>query len=140
MGAVFRWMRTLHLFFAAVTRRLVVFPSGAVPVTLLGTAGAWPAWAAGAAGDQIAATVGAKAIRIYQIDMSNPTAAVDFEMRIGYGAVGAETWFGPVTLNLASVTLPFPLEVPAGQRLAAQCRDSAGGNTVDVKILAYTIT
>lgn len=140
MGAVFRWVRMLYLFFAAVTRRLVVFPSGAVPVTLLGTAGAWGAWAAGAVGDQIAATVGTKAVRIYQIDMSNPSGVVDYEVRIGYGAVGAETWFGPVTMNLASVTLPFPLEVPAGQRLCAQCRDSVGGNTVDVKILAYTIT
>ena len=139
MGAVFRWVRALHQFFAAVTRRLVVFPLGAVPVTLLGTAGIWAAWAAGAAGDQIAATVGALSVRIYQVDMSNPTAAVDFEVRIGYGAVGAETWLGVVTMNLASVPLPFPLEVPAGQRLCAQCRDSVGANTVDVKILAYTI-
>jgi len=139
MGAVFRWVRLLYLFFAAVTRRLVVYPLGAVPVTLIGTAGVFGAWAAGAAGDQIAATVGALAIRIYQIDMSNPTAPADYEVRVGYGAIGAETWFGPVTMNLASVTLPFPLEVPAGQRLCAQCRDSIGANTVDVKVLAYTI-
>ncbi|MBA7593421.1 hypothetical protein ES703_00341 [subsurface metagenome] len=138
MGPWYRWIRLLFLFFAAVTRRLVVFPLGAVPVTLTGTAGAWGAWVAN--GDQIAANVGTRAIRIYQIDMSNPTAPVDFEVRIGYGLVGAETWLGVVTMNLASVPLPFPLEVPAGQRLAAQCRDSAGGNTVDAKILAYTIT
>ncbi len=139
MGAVFRWVRLLFLFFAAVTRRLVVFPDGAVPQILVGTAGVWGAWAAGAAGDTIAATVGAKAIRIYQIDMDNPSVVTDYEVRIGYGAIGAETWFGPVTYNLASVTLPFPLEVPAGQRLCAQCRDLLGGNTVDVKVLAYTI-
>jgi len=139
MGAIFRWVRLLYRLFWAVTRRLVVFPLGAVPVTLLGTAGAWPAWAAGAVGDQIAATVGALSIRIYGIDLTNPTAAVDYEVRIGYGAVGAETWLGVVTYNLAGVTLPFPLEVPAGQRLCAQCRDSVGGNTVDAKILAYTI-
>jgi len=120
MGAMFRWLRMLYLFFAAVTRRLVVFPLGAIPVTLVGTGGAWGAWAAGAAGDQIAATVGAKAVRIYQIDMSNPAAVADYEVRVGYGALGAETWFGPVTMNLASVTLPFPLEVPAAQRLCAQ--------------------
>jgi len=139
MGAVFRWVRTLYRLFAAVTRRLVVYPLGAAPVTLVGTAGAWGAWAAGAAGDQIAATVGAAAVRIYQVDMSNPTAAVDFEVRIGYGAIGAETWLGVITANSPSVTLPFPLEVPAAQRLCAQCRDSAGANTVDVKVLAYTI-
>ena len=139
MGAVFRWVRTLYRFFAAATRRLVVFPLGAVPVTLLGTAGAWPAWAAGAAGDQIAATVGDQPVRIYQIDMSNPSALADFEVRVGYGAIGAETWFGPITANNPSVTLPFPLEVPAGQRLCAQCRDSIGASTIDVKVLAYTI-
>ena len=135
MGAMFRWVRLLYLFFAAVTRRLVVFPDGAVPVTLTGGVG----WTLGAIA-QIAADIGAKAIRIYQIDLTNPSAAVDYEVQIGYGAVGFETWFGPVTYNLASVTLPFPLEVPANQRLIARCRDSAGGNTVDIKVLAYTIT
>ena len=138
MGAVFRWVRRLYLFFAAVTRRLVVFPLAAVPVTLTATAGIFGAWAA-AGGDTIAATVGAKAIRIYGIDLTNPTAAVDYEVRIGYGVFGAETWLGVVTYNLAGVTLPFPLEVPSGQRLAAQCRDSVGNGTVDVKVLAYTI-
>lgn len=139
MGAAFRWIRTLYQFFAATTRRLTVFPLGAVPVTLVGTAGVWGVWAAGAAGDQIAATVGAVPVRIYQVDMSNPTAAVDFEVRIGYGALAAETWLGVISGNMPSVTLPFPLEVPANQRLCAQCRDSVGGNTVDVKMLAYTI-
>jgi len=138
MGAWFRWVRLLYLFFAAVTRRLVVYPLGAVPVTLVGTVLPWGAWAA--AGDTIAANVGAKAIRIYQIDITNPSVVADYEVRIGYGVALAETWFGPVTYNLASITLPFPLEVPAGQRLAAQCRDSVGGGTVDVKVLAYTIT
>jgi len=137
MGAVFRWVRTLHRFFAAVTRRLVVFPLGAVPVTVAGTAGVFGAFAG--AGTQIAATVGAQSVRVYQIDMSNPTAPADYEVQIGYGLAAAETWLGVVTMNLASVPLPFPLEVPAGQRLAARCRDSIGGNTVDVKVLAYTI-
>ncbi|GAH49604.1 unnamed protein product, partial [marine sediment metagenome] len=89
----------------------------------------------------VAAGVLTKAIRIYQIDVTNPSAAVDYEVQIGYGPdLNNMYWFGPVTYNLASVTLPFPLEVPAGQRLAARCRDSAAAqNTVDVKILAYTI-
>ena len=139
MGAMFRWVRLLYQFFAAVTRRLVVFPDGAVPITVVGTAGVLGAWGVGA-GTTIAATVGAKAVRIFQIDMSNPTAPADYEVQIGYGLAAAETWLGAVTMNLASVTLPFPLEVPAGQRLAARCRDSGGANTVDVKILAYTIT
>lgn len=71
--------------------------------------------------------------------MSNPTAPADYEVQIGYGVAAAEVWFGAVTMNLASVTLPFPLIVPAGQRLAARCRDSLGGNTVDVKVLSETI-
>jgi len=138
MGAIFRWVRLLYLFFAAVTRRLVVYPLAAVPVTLTATAGIFGAWAA-AGGDTIIASVGAKSIRIYGIDLTNPSAAVDYEVRIGYGVFGAETWLGVITYNLASVILPFPLEIPSGQRLAAQCRDSAGGNTVDIKALAYTI-
>jgi hypothetical protein len=137
MGAVFRWVRALYLRFAGATRRLVVFPDGAVPVTLTGTAGAWGAWAG--AGDQIAATVGAVPVHIYQIDMSNPTGPVDFEIQIGYGPAATETWFGAITMNVASVVLPFPLEIPAGSRLAARCRDSVGGNTVDVKMLGYTL-
>jgi len=137
MGAVFRWIRELYQFLAATTRRLVVFPDGAVPVTLTGIAGAWGAWAG--AGDQIAATVGVKAVRIYQIDMSNPSALADFEVQIGYGVALAEVWLGTITANSPSVTLPFPLEVPAGQRLAARCRDSVGASTIDVKMLAYTI-
>lgn len=141
MGAMFRWMRMLYLFFAAVTRRLVVFPDGEVPFTLVAGPAFGAAWADAAAGDIIVASVGDKAVRIYQIDISNPTggAGVDYEVRIGYGTTAAPTWFGPVTMNLASVPLPFPLEVPAGQPLRAQVRDSAGGATVDVKILAYTI-
>jgi len=138
MGAVFRWVRQLYRFFAAVTRRVVVFPLAAVPITLTATAGIFGAWAA-AGGDTIAATVGAKAVRIYGIDITNPSAVRDYEVRIGYGVFGAEVWLGVVTYNLASVILPFPLEVPSGQRLAAQCRDSVGGATVDIKVLAYTI-
>jgi len=137
MGSVFRWVRRLYLFFAAVTRRLVVLPDGAVPVTLAVGVAFGVAWPAGYT--VVAATVGAKAVRIFQVDMSNPSVVTDYEVRLGYGAIGAETWFGPVTYNLASVTLPFPLEVPAGQRLLAQNRDAIGGNNVDVKVLAYTI-
>jgi len=132
-----RWLRKLWLLFMATTRRLVLFPDGAVPVTLTGTAGIWGAWAG--AGDQIAATVGARSVHISQIDMSNPSGVVDYEVQIGYGGAGVEVWFGAITMNLASVPLPFPLIVPAGSRLAARCRDSAGGNTVDVKVIAYTI-
>jgi len=131
------WIKTLWTFFAAVTRRLVVFPDGDSPVLIAGTAVAWDPFAG--AGTQIANSVGGKAIRIYQIDMSDPMAGVDYEVQIGHGPAAAETWLGVVTMNLASVTLPFPMEVPAGRRLAARCRDSAGGNTVAVKILAYTI-
>ena len=134
---VWRWIGKLWRLFMASTRRLVVFPDGAVPLTIVGTAGAWGAWAG--AGTQLAANVGNRDVHIYQIDMSNPTGPVDYEVQIGYGLAAAETWFGAVTMNLASVTLPFPLIVPAGQRLAARCRDSVGGNTVDVKILAETI-
>ena len=137
MGAVFRWIRLLYLFFAAATRRLVVLADGDTPITLTGTAGAWGAFAG--AGDEIAATVGVKAVRIYQIDMSNPSAVADFEVQIGYGVALAEVWLGTITANSPSVTLPFPLEVPAGQRLAARCRDSVGASTIDVKMLAYTI-
>ena len=133
-----RWLRKLWLLFMATTRRLVLFPDGAVPVTVVGTAGVWGAWGVGA-GTQLAATVGARSVHIYQIDMSNPTGVVDFEVQIGYGVAAAEIWFGAVTMNAPSVTLPFPLIVPAGQRLAARCRDSAGLNTVDVKVLAETI-
>jgi len=132
-----RWLRKLWMLFMATTRRLVLFPDGAVPVTVVGTAGAWGAWAG--AGTQLVATVGARSVHISQIDMSNPTAPADYEVQIGYGLAAAEVWLGAVTMNLASVTLPFPLIVPAGQRLAARCRDSLGGNTVDVKVIAYTI-
>jgi len=137
MEAWFRWIKEIWLAFFATTRRLLVFPDGAVPVTLTGTAGAWGAWAG--AGDQIAATVGTKPVRIYQIDMSNPSAVADFEVQIGYGVALAEVWLGPITGNSPSVTLPFPLEVPAGERLAARCRDSVGASTIDVKMLGYTI-
>jgi len=139
MGSIFRWVRRLYLFFAAVTRRLVVYPLRAIPVTLTATAGIFGVWAVAGGDTIVAAGVLTKAIRIYGIDLTNPTAAVDYEVRIGYGVFGAETWLGVVTYNLAGVILPFPLEVPVGQRLAAQCRDSVGGNTVDIKILAYTI-
>jgi len=131
------WIKTLYRFFTAVTRRLVVIPSGVNPVVIAGTAGVWGAFAG--ASTEIAATVGTIPVRIYQIDMSDPTAAVNYEVQIGHGPAGSETWLGVVTYNQESVTLPFPMEVPAGRRLAARCRDSAGGNTVAVKVLAYTI-
>jgi len=140
MGAMFRWMRMLYLFFAAVTRRLVVFPAtadgvAALPVTVTSDAAAWT-WGIWV---EIDDDIGDKAIRIYQIDLTNPSAAVDYEVQIGYGAAASEVPLGVVTYNLASVTLPFPIEVSAGLRLAARCRDSGGGGTVDIKILAYTI-
>lgn len=134
---VWRWLGQLWRLFFASTRRLVLFPNGAVPITVVGTAGAWGAWAG--AGTQLAATVGNQRVFIYQIDLSNPTAPADFEVQIGYGLAAAETWLGAVTMNIASVPLPAPIEIPAGQRLAARCRDSIGGNTVDVKVLAYTL-
>ena len=141
MGAIFRWMRTLYRFFAAPTRRLVVFPLAAVPVTLVPGPAIGAAWAAAAAGDIVAAAAAVtRSIRIYGIDMTNPTGvAQDFEVRIGYGPTATPTWTGVVTYNLAGVTLPFPMEVPSGQALRAQCRSTVAGNTVDVKFLAYTI-
>jgi len=134
---VWRWIGKLWRLFNAPTRLLVLFPDGAVPVTVVGTAGAFGAWAG--AGTQLAATVGTRDVHISQIDMSNPTGVVDYEVQLGFGGAGVEQWFGAVTMNLASVPLPFPLIVPAGQRLAARCRDSAGGNVVDVKVIGYTI-
>jgi len=136
MGAVFRWVRDLYRFFAAPTRRLVVYPLGAVPVTTPVGVAIGAAWGAAYS---VVGTVGNQSIRIYGIDLTNPTAAIDYEVNIGYGPIGAEVWIGVVTYNLAGVPLPFPMEVPANQRILARCRATVAGNTVDVKALAYTI-
>ena len=121
-----------------------VFPTSAdtvaaAAVALTANAGAWT-WGVWA---QIVAAAGVTADQqITGFTIELPVfgiADAQGEVQVGSGAGGAEVALGTFPLVMPSYTLPKPIRVPAGTRLAARLRtSSAAADTLAIKLLTLT--
>lgn len=117
--------------------------SDLLPTTPAGTAvvAAAGAWNYTAAPTQIAASVGTSPILVTAVHITS-AAAVHAQVSLMTGAGAAEVEWGVfgiprvagVEVMGISYPLPYPVLIPAGTRLAARARSSAGGTTHEVGV------
>lgn len=114
-------------------------PWGAAPVTLTSGGGAYT-WGA-YSNDIIAAGVVPSLFDLHWVIVSAASANGDFEIEFVYGAadtVACHAAFTRTNAFTSSIALPLmSIRMPAGSRIRARMRDSAGGLTCNVKLLYH---
>lgn len=136
--------RIFNLLIGSDALRQTVLPTSAdtvaaAAVGLTANAGAWT-WGAWA---EIVSAVNNTADRqITGFTLELPVFGIpdaQGEVQVGTGAGGAEAAIGTFPVVVPNYTLPKPVRVPAGTRIAARLRtSSAAADTIAIKLLTLT--
>lgn len=141
MGAYQDVRRLFNAFVNSGNITYITLPALAAYIVLVNAAAAWAygVWT------QIAASVGGADVHLVGIDITDPSAAVAYQIGIGTGAGAAEVERANFPLDAIligagggadSIYKPalYPIRIVAGTRVAGRVADGAGASTVSVKL------
>ena len=117
----------------------LAFPWGAIPVQVTSAAGAFN-WG-GYSADIIPAAATAYEFDLHWAVISNASANADYEMEFYYGPtdiMASRAKFSRTAPFTSSATIPLMSHlIPAGQRVRARLRDSAGASNCFVAVFCH---